>query len=56
MMDWLKIIAGLSAIVVPFGAHIVNCMKAKAVGMLILGLVVAPYGWIHGLGVLFGWW
>ncbi len=42
--------------IIPFIAHIVACVKADWATMLILGLICFPVGWVHGVGVIFGWW
>jgi len=59
MKDTIAAIVVVMLIVVVllcFGAHIVACMKAGAVFMLLLGIFFFPYGVIHGLGYMFGWW
>jgi len=63
ILTYLKVFGGNIGVIiaslivgVPFIAHIVACMKTKAVGMLFLGLFIFPYGWLHGLGVLLGIW
>lgn len=52
----LGMLCGLLIIIVPFGAHVANCFTTGSILLLIVGLVFLPYGWIHGLGVVFGWW
>lgn len=44
------------ALIVPFIVHIVVCVKANWVAMLIVGLVFPPVGWVHGVGIIFGVW
>ena len=46
-------------IVVPFVRHIVWCVQhaaetGSAIALLIVGLVIPPVGWLHGLSVLLG--
>lgn len=36
--------------------HMVYCIGHKAWGLAILGMVVPPYGVLHGVGLWFGWW
>lgn len=48
----------LFVISIPVGwvAHIVRCFTQDDWGFLIAGAICFPIGWIHGLGVIFGWW
>lgn len=48
---WLAIIA---AMFVPFIVHVVVCVKTNWAAMLILGLVIPPIGWVHGVGIILG--
>lgn len=50
---WL---AGLAALIAPFIVHIVVRVKTNWAAMLILGLVIPPVGWVHGVGIIFGLW
>ena len=49
-------IATIAAIIGPFIVHIVVCVKTNWAAMLIIGLVIPPVGWVHGVGVIFGFW
>lgn len=54
---WLTCIA---AAAVPYITHIVWCIQnaertGSAIALLIVGVVAAPIGWVHGLCVLLGW-
>lgn len=42
--------------VVPWGYHIVYCFQHKEYVLLAVGAVIAPLGWLHGVGAFFGWW
>lgn len=46
---WLLSLAGLVV-------HIVSCVKADWVAMLLVGLFIPPVGVIHGLGIILGIW
>lgn len=46
----------LALVFVPFIAHILACMSTGSALMLLVGVLILPYGWAHGLGVLLGWW
>ena len=50
---WLMAIA---VIVGPFIAHVVVTVKTNWSAMLIIGLVVPPVGWVHGVGIILGIW
>ena len=50
---WLAVAA---AIIAPMIVHIVVCVKANWAAMLIVGLVFPPVGWVHGVGIIFGFW
>ena len=52
-ISWITILA---AIFVPYFNHLYFCFTQKEYVLLIAGAVIAPVGWIHGLGNLFGWW
>jgi hypothetical protein len=41
---------------VPIIIHIIQCVKDDWAAMLIIGLIVPPVGWVHGVGILFGVW
>lgn len=58
-MQFLYGLFGLAMLTVPFGAHIIFCIKAaawtgSAIALLIVGIVIPPVGWLHGLCTLFG--
>lgn len=40
----------------PWINHLVYCFKTEKYLLLIAGAIVAPVGWIHGLGLFFGIW
>lgn len=47
------------ALAVPYFTHIVWCIQkadetGSAIALLIVGVVAAPVGWLHGLCVLVG--
>lgn len=54
----LAVAIGLLAAVtiIPFIFHIVQCVKDDWASMLIIGLVIPPVGWVHGVGIMFGIW
>lgn len=60
ILAWIGIIIMWAAIVVatvgPMLNHIVYCFKSGEYVLLLAGVIVAPVGWFHGLGLLFGWW
>lgn len=45
-----------AVIFIPFIVHVVVTVKTNWAAMLILGLVLPPVGWMHGVGVIFGFW
>lgn len=49
-------LGAIAAIFVPFVVHVVVCVKANWAAMLIIGLVLPPVGWIHGVGIILGVW
>lgn len=49
-------LGALAALFVPFIVHIVVCVKTNWAAMLIIGLVIPPVGWVHGVGIIFGVW
>ena len=42
--------------IVPFFNHIYYCFTKHEYLLLLIGVIIAPIGWIHGLGNIFGWW
>jgi hypothetical protein len=40
----------------PYIYHLVYCFTTEKYLLLVAGAIVAPVGWIHGLGAFFGWW
>ena len=46
----------LAAFFVPYLNHMVTCFQDEKYLLLIGGAIIFPIGWIHGLGVFFGWW
>jgi hypothetical protein len=46
----------LAIVFVPFVVHVVVTVKANWAAMLIIGLIIPPVGWVHGVGVIFGFW
>ncbi len=50
---WLMVVA---VTIVPFIAHIYVTVKINWAAMLILGLVIPPIGWVHGVGIILGMW
>jgi len=53
LLVWLAI---LSAIFVPYLNHIYYCFTQHEYVLLLVGVIIAPLGWIHGLGNLIGIW
>ena len=53
IMLWITI---LLAIFVPYLNHLRFCFVEQEYVLLIVGALLAPIGWIHGLGNLLGWW
>jgi hypothetical protein len=54
------IIAAIAALFVPYIYHIVWCINAasetgSAIALLIVGIVVAPVGWVHGVSLFMGY-
>ena len=47
----LAILVGMAA----WFTHVVNCIKDEQWFLLVIGLLAAPIGWVHGLGIWFGW-
>ncbi len=56
MTRFFVALLGVVALIAPFIAHIIACVKADWATMLILGLICFPVGWVHGVGVIFGGW
>lgn len=52
----LVLALALVVLLLPFGVHIVTCFQTGAILLLLVGILFIPYGWLHGLGILFGWW
>ena len=55
-----SIFASLVALVAPFIYHIVWSIKmasetGSAIALLIIGVVIPPVGWAHGVSLLLGW-
>ena len=50
---WL---AGIVVAIGPWIYHIVYCFKQQEYVLLLVGGIIPPIGWIHGLGAFFGWW
>lgn len=42
--------------VAPWINHIVYCFHTEKYLLLIAGAIVVPVGWLHGVGLFFGWW
>lgn len=55
-MKTFEYIAFIVAIVAPWINHIVYCFQSEKYLLLIAGAIVAPVGWIHGLGLWLGFW
>lgn len=53
---YFVLVIGFLFIATPFGFHIYHTVATNWAAMLILGLVVPPIGWLHGVGLMFGWW
>ncbi len=58
----LAVAVAISAVFGPYITHIVWCIDkasetGSAIALLIVGIVIAPVGWLHGVCVLlgFGW-
>jgi len=56
----LGALAIIALALIPFGAHIVWCIQmadktGSAIALLIVGVIFAPLGWIHGVSVLLGY-
>ena len=60
MLDKLGVfmiwVLGLFIAVGPWINHLVYCFQEKEYVLLIAGAIIAPVGWIHGLGLWFGFW
>lgn len=50
---WLTLLA---AFLIPYGNHVITCFQDEKYILLIIGIVAFPFGWLHGLGAMFGWW
>ncbi|MCC4240352.1 hypothetical protein [Thalassospira povalilytica] len=55
----LTVLTLFAAIVGPYVTHIVWCIQNAAdtwqpIALLIVGVVIAPVGWLHGVSVIFG--
>jgi hypothetical protein len=49
-------IIGLFVVVGPWVYHLVYCFKQQEYILLLVGGIIPPIGWIHGLGAFLGWW
>lgn len=43
-------------LVSPWFYHLYYCFTNKEYVLLLVGTLLVPIGWIHGLGAFFGWW
>ena len=50
VLFWLFIFLG------PWINHIYYCFTHHEYVLLLVGTVIIPIGWIHGLGAFFNWW
>lgn len=50
------VFAGIFVLFGPFVVHIWVTVATNWAALLLLGLVVPPIGWVHGVGVLLGIW
>lgn len=41
---------------VPYLNHMVTCFQDEKYILLIGGAIIFPLGWVHGIGIFFGWW
>ncbi len=53
-------VAGLALVFGPFVTHIVWCINAaaetgSAIALLIIGVLIAPVGWLHGVALWLGY-
>jgi len=53
---WLIMLFGLVVMTLPLIVHVVSTVKSNWAAMLIIGLVIPPVGWVHGVGLMLGWW
>jgi len=44
------------AIISPWFYHLYYCFTNKEYVLLLVGALIAPIGWIHGLGAFLGFW
>lgn len=60
MLGYVAIVGGFFALIFgPFITHIVWCINAasetgSAIALLIVGIVIPPVGWVHGVALWFG--
>lgn len=43
-------------LVVAWFVHVATCFVEHAWGFLIAGAIFFPIAWVHGTGVILGWW
>lgn len=60
ILGFIAVIAGLGALFAPFIYHVIWCIgmaseTGSAIALLIVGLVVAPVGWVHGVALFLGY-
>jgi len=51
------ILVGTSAALITlagYAQHIITCIKNEAIGMLVVGMLVAPLAVLHGFGIWLG--
>ncbi|WP_315782343.1 hypothetical protein [Bradyrhizobium sp. SZCCHNPS1003] len=36
--------------------HVISCVKAASIALLIIGIILPPVGVIHGWGIWLGFW
>lgn len=60
ILSWISVVvmwAGILLVAIgPLLNHIVYCFQSEKYILLLAGVIVAPVGWFHGIGLFFGWW
>jgi hypothetical protein len=48
------VIAFLLSVIAAWATHVIVCINSSAWVLLVVGIVVPPIGYLHGVGIWFG--
>ena len=55
-MQLIVVLFWILLAILPWFYHLYYCFTHHEYVLLLVGAVLAPIGWIHGLGAFFNWW